>query len=429
MGTAAPKHRHTGWVWLLILAGIGFAGWHYRPAPAASAQRGAAAGRGGSGGPNAAPVPVVVAKATNRSIPLYLRNIGTVVPANTVSLHSRVDGQIVQVHFQEGQMVHQGDLLVDIDPRPYQAALAQAQGQLAHDTALYNDDQIDYQRYLTLYQQNIVAKQQLDSQAALVDEYKGAMASDQASIQTATLNLSYSKITAPVTGRIGFRQVDPGNIVHSSDSQAMAVITQVQPIAVLFTLPQQDLPQVYGELSAGRHPDVAAFDSTNTKLLAHGHLLTIDNAIDPSTGTFKLKAMFDNNDNALFPNQMVNARMQVGTATGLTVVPVAAVQRGPQGTYVYVVSPQNKVSVHSVAVQVTEGNDVGLSTGVAPGDTVVVDGADKLEEGSRVEASMARPAGPTASHPAAATAAAAEAATRGGRHHGVKPAKSVATDH
>lgn len=414
------RHRRTGWIWLLVLAAVGYAGWRYRPqapkTPAATA-----GGRGGRGGGGAgATVPVVVATALRADIPLYLRGLGTVTPANTVTVHTRVDGQIMEVHFQEGQIVHQGDLLVEIDPRPYQAALAQAQGQLAHDTALYNDDEIDYQRYQSLFNQNIVARQQLDSQAALVNEYKGAMASDQAAIDTARLNLAYSHITAPITGRIGLRLVDAGNIVHASDANGLAVITQVQPIAVLFTLPQEDLPQVYSELRAGQHADVAAFDSTNTKQLANGRLETIDNSIDPTTGTFKLKALFDNADNALFPNQFVNARMQVGTANGLTVVPPAAVQRGPQGTYVFVVSPQNSVSVHTINVQVSEGTQVGISSGIQPGDNVVVDGADKLQEGTKVEASLAN------GDPA--TSSAAASGTPHPRQHKSKRT-APATDH
>ncbi|MGH9481830.1 MAG: efflux RND transporter periplasmic adaptor subunit, partial [Terriglobales bacterium] len=366
------------------------------------------------------PVPVGAVRAAAGSIPIYLRNIGTVAAANTVALHARVDGEVIRVDFQEGQMVHQGDLMVEIDPRPYQASLAQTQGQLAHDTAVYNDDQIDFDRYQSLYKQNIIAKQQLDAQAALVSEYKGAMASDQAAIATATLNLGFCHITAPITGRIGLRQVDAGNVVHASDALGLAVITEVQPIAVLFALPQANLPQVYAALSAGAHPLVAAFDANNVKQLALGRLETIDNSIDAATGTFRLKALFDNADNALFPNQMVNARLQLGSDAGLAIVPPAAVQRGPQGTYVFVISPKSTVSLRDVTVQLTEGNQVGIGKGLAPGESVVVDGADSLEDGSRVEATYAAAADP---------AAAVRTATAPAAPRHPKPKSAVGADH
>jgi multidrug efflux system membrane fusion protein len=356
---------------------------------------------------------VVEATASKGSIPIYLRGIGTAAPALTVTLHSRVDGQIMSVHFTEGQFVHAGDLLVEIDPRPYEATLAQVQGTLAHDTALYNNAELDYQRYLTLYNQKIVSQQQMDTQSALVNEYKGAMAADQAAIETAKLNLTYSHVTAPIDGRIGLRLADPGNIVHANDTQGLAVITQVQPIAVLFSLPQEDLPQVYSQLRAGHHPPVVAFDSTNTKQLAVGDLLTIDNSIDATTGTFKSKAMFNNQDNALFPNQFVNARLEVGTDTGLTIVPPPAIQRGPQGTYVFVVSDDNTVTSRPVTVARTEGNLVGLSAGLRAGENVVVDGADKLQDGTKVAASMESTAAAAAPDGTSSTGTAAVAPAAG----------------
>ncbi|MGN6592953.1 MAG: MdtA/MuxA family multidrug efflux RND transporter periplasmic adaptor subunit [Terriglobales bacterium] len=401
-----------------MVAVLVFVGWHYRPAPARTAAAAGGRGRGGAAaagrGGAAAAVPVGVAVARSLAIPVYLRGIGTVTPANTVTLQSRVDGQIMAVHFQEGQMVHKGELLVEIDPRPYQAALAQAQGALARDTAILKNDQIDLDRYQSLFQQNIISRQQLDAQAALVAQYQGSISSDQAAIDTAKLNVQYARITAPIDGRIGLRQVDPGNIVHANSSTGLAVITQVQPIAVLFNLPQVDLPQVTSELNAGHHPEVAVLDSTNTKQLASGRLLTIDNAIDPTTGTFRCKALFDNRDNALFPSQFVNARMTMGQATGLAVVPPAAVQRGPQGTYVFVVNPNHTVTAHDVNVQITEGAEAGLSSGVQPGDTVVVDGADKLQDGTRVEIAGEKP------QPAAAPTPGAKPGRsgRGGRGRG-----------
>lgn len=411
---SGARRRRSVWIWLLIVAGIAYAGWHFRPV-ATSATPGAAGasaggGRGRGGG---APSVVVTALATRGSIPVYLRGIGTVTPANTVTVHSRVNGQIVGVHFNEGQVVHKGDLLLEIDPRPYQATLDQARGQLEHDTAVLNNDQLDYQRYLSLYQQSIVSKQQLDAQGALVNQYKGAIASDQAAIEAAQLNLAFCKIAAPITGRIGLRLVDAGNIIQANDTTGLAVITQVEPIAVLFSLPQANLPEVLSELRAGQHPAVDAYDSTNTKLLATGHLLTIDNSIDPSTGTFRAKAMFDNADNALFPNQFVNARMQVGSAQNLTIVPPAAIQQGPNGAYVFAVSPENRVSMHAVTVQLTEGNQAGLSAGLQPGVAVVVDGADKLQEGSRV--AIETPGGTGPSQNANAGAGRRSGGRRGGR--------------
>jgi multidrug efflux system membrane fusion protein len=382
------------WVWILVFLVAAYALWHYRPVAATSVPEGAGGGgRGGRGGGanGNAVVPVVAATVAKGNIPVYLRGIGNVTPAATVTLHSRVDGQILNVHFTEGQFVHQGDLLVEIDPRPYEAALAQAQGQLTHDTAVYTDDQADYQRFLNLYNQGLIAKQQLDAQAALVHEYEGAMASDNAAITTAKLNVSYSHVTAPISGRIGLRLVDPGNIAHANDTTGLAMITQVQPIAVLFSLPQESLQTVYAQLRAGQHPQVAAFDSANATQLALGTLLTIDDSIDATTGTFKCKAMFQNADNELFPNQFVNVRMLVGRDDDVAIVPPSAIQRGPQGTYVFVISPANTVNVRPVTVAVTEDNQVGVSSGLQANEKVVVDGADKLQDGTRIQQSGAAP--------------------------------------
>ncbi|MGH9476326.1 MAG: efflux RND transporter periplasmic adaptor subunit [Terriglobales bacterium] len=383
--SAAPRRHRHGWVWLLIILAVAFAAYRYRqlalPAPQAAAAGRGSAGRGAGGGPA---VPVVAVTAARASVPVFLRGIGSVTPNYTVTVHPLVGGQIEHVYFKEGQFVHPGDALLDVDPRPYQAALAQAEGQLAHDTALFQDDELDYQRYLSLYQQNIIARQQVDSQHALVNEYKGAMATDQAAIKAAQLNITYSHITAPIAGRLGLRLVDPGNVVQAGAQTSLVVITQVQPIAMLFNLPQQDLPQVYPLLLAGQHPVVDAFDSSNTQLLASGRLETIDNSIDPATGTFRCKAIFENADNQLFPSEFVNARMRVGSDSGLTVVPPAAIQRGPNGAFVFAVSAQNTVQVVPVKEKITEGNQVGLASGLDPGVPVVVDGADRLQDGTRV---------------------------------------------
>ncbi|MGH9465898.1 MAG: efflux RND transporter periplasmic adaptor subunit, partial [Terriglobales bacterium] len=312
------RRRGRGWIWLIIIAAVAYGGYRYRQI-ALPPPRAAAAGPGGHGGAaNAAGavVPVVAVAAAQGSVPVYLRGIGTVAPNFTVTVHPLVSGEIEHVYYREGQFVKPGDRLVDIDPRPYQAALAQAQGQLEHDTALYKDDELDYQRYLSLYQQNIAAKQQVDSQLALVSEYQGAMAADQAAIKAAQLNVTYSHITAPIAGRVGLRLVDLGNVVQAGAATSLVTITQVQPIAVLFNLPQEDLGRVYPLLLAGRHPEVDVFDSSNTRRLAAGRLETIDNTIDPTTGTFRCKALFNNADNALFPSQFVNARMLVDSDAG-----------------------------------------------------------------------------------------------------------------
>lgn len=376
-----PRQRR-GWVWLVIILAVGYGAYRYRQA-ALPAPRAAARGRGGPAGAGPT-VPVVAVTAAAGSVPVYLRGIGSVTPSFTVTVHPLVGGQIEHVFFREGQFVRPGDALLDIDPRPYEASLAQAEGQLAHDTALYQDDALDYQRYQSLYQQNIIAKQQVDSQQALVNEYKGAMAADQAAIKAAQLNITYSHVTAPIAGRIGLRLVDPGNVVQAGAQTSLVVITQVQPIAVLFNLPQEDLAQVYPLLLAGQHPRVDVFDGSNTQLLASGHLETIDNSIDPATGTFRCKALFDNADNKLFPSEFVNARLSVGSEAGLTVVPPAAIQRGPNGAYVFAVAAHNTVHVVPVVEKIAEGNQVGLASGLTPGTQVVVDGADRLQDGTRV---------------------------------------------
>ncbi|MGH9486228.1 MAG: efflux RND transporter periplasmic adaptor subunit [Terriglobales bacterium] len=417
-----PRRRKRGWIGLLILLAAGYGGYRYRQVALPPPQA-AGAGRGGANrAPAGAAVPVVAVTAAQRSVPVYLRGIGNVTPNFTVTVHPLVSGEIEQVYFREGQFVRPGQALFDIDPRPYQAALAQAQGQLAHDTALYHDDELDYQRYLSLYQQSIIAKQQVDSQLALVNEYKGAMAADQATIKAAQLNVTYSHITAPIAGRIGLRMVDPGNVVQAGAATSLAVITQVQPIAVLFNLPQEDLRLVYPLLLAGQHPEVDVFDNTNTKQLAAGRLETIDDAIDPTTGTFRCKALFDNADNQLFPSQFVNARMRVGTDAGLTVVPPAAIQRGPNGSYVFVITDAS-VHVQPVTEKITEGNEVGLASGLEPGAEVVVDGADRLQDGSRVRARVQ----PLAAPLTAEALGAAAPPVAGARPSAHTPAPAAAT--
>jgi multidrug efflux system membrane fusion protein len=328
---------------------------------------------------------VGVAKAEQRDVPVYLNGLGSVTAFNTVSLKSRVDGQLVQVNFKEGQYVKADELLALIDPRPYEVALSQAQAQLFRDQALLRDAQLNYQRFKDLLQQSgAMSQQQVDTQRALADQLEGAVRADQAAVDNAKLNLTYCKITAPISGRVGLRLVDVGNMVHATDTNALLVITQLQPIAVVFTLPEDNLP-VVSKRMAGTQLVVDAFDRDNTTKLASGKLLTIDNQIDQTTGTGKLKAVFENPDNSLWPNQFVNAHLQLELRKESTVVPAAAIQRGPQGTFVYGVKSDNTVEVRPVNVALTQGNVTVIASGIAPGDTVVTDGQDKLQNGARVE--------------------------------------------
>ena len=335
------------------------------------------------GGPPA--IPVAVAPAEQKDFPVYLSGLGSVQASNTVSLKSRVDGQIVQIAFREGQTVKQGDLLLVIDPRPYQVALEQAEAALARDQAQLKNAQLDYGRYQGLFKEGVISQQQYDAQRALVGQLEGTIKADQAAIDNAKLQLVYTRVTAPVSGRIGLRLVDIGNMVHASDTNPLLVVTQLQPIAVVFTLPEDVLPNVTKHMRSGPL-EVDAYSRDDTTKIAAGKLLTIDNQIDQTTGTAKLKAMFDNVDTALFPNQFVNARLLLETKKGATVVPAAAIQRGPQGTtFAYVVKPDKTVEVRPVKVALTQGNFAVVASGVTPGEQVVTDGQDKLQGGSRVE--------------------------------------------
>jgi membrane fusion protein, multidrug efflux system len=336
-------------------------------------------------------VPVSVATAEQRNMPYYLSGLGNVTAYYTVSVKSRVDGELTEVKFKEGQFVNKGDLLAVIDPRPYQVQLEQAQAQLFKDQASLSDAKLNLQRYRDLlHNSGAMSQQQVDTQASLVDQLDGQVRTDQAMIDNVKLQLIYCHITSPVSGRIGLRLVDPGNIVHAADTNAMFVITQLQPIAVIFTLPEDDLPQVASHMKSGALT-VEAYNRDNQNKLATGTLETIDNQIDTTTGTGRLKAVFENKDNQLWPNQFVNCRLLLETRKDSTVIPAAAIQRGPQGTYVFIAKPDNTATIEPVKVSFTQDNLSVIASGVVPNDVVVVDGQDKLQDGSKIE--LRQPAG------------------------------------
>jgi multidrug efflux system membrane fusion protein len=330
------------------------------------------------------PTPVVVAPVRTRDVGVYITGLGSVTPLNTVTVHSRVDGQLLTVTFREGQLVRVGDLLAEIDARPFEAQLTQFQGQLTRDQALLENARLDLTRYETLTNTDAIPEQQVDTQRSLVRQYEGAVENDRGLIQSVQVQLAYCRITSPISGRVGLRQVDPGNIVHAADANGIVVITQLQPIAVIFTIPEDSIPAVLDRMARGTAVPVDAWDREQRHKLAGGTLLTIDNQVDPSTGTVKLKATFPNADGRLFSSQFVNARLLLDVKPHAAVVPAVAVQRGTGGSFVYVMTPEQTVTVHPVTVGVPDGDDVAIDAGLKPGERVVVDGADRLREGTRV---------------------------------------------
>src|SRR5215469_8698767 len=382
-----PRRRRSPFrplLWLLlIVAIIGAAVWYF-PRPQPQPKNG---GRPAAG----APVPVSVAPVEKGDMPVTLSQLGTVTPLATVTVKTQISGYLTEVAFQEGQMVKKGDFLAQIDPRPYQVALEQAEAQLAKDQALLQNARVDLQRYNTLVAQNSIARQTRDTQVSLVAQYEATVKSDQAQIDAQKLNLTYCHIISPVTGRVGLRQVDAGNYVQTSDPNGIVVVTQLQPISVIFTMSEDNLPAVMKQVHGGASLSVTAYDRTGNTELGKGRLETVDNQIDTTTGTVKLRATFDNEQETLFPNQFVNVRLLVNTLKDADIVPTAAIQHGDPGSFVYVVKPDQTAAVQTVKLGPGDGQHIAVLEGLKPGQKVVVDGSDRLREGAKV--TLARAAG------------------------------------
>jgi membrane fusion protein, multidrug efflux system len=341
-------------------------------------------GKGGRGGGAQMTIPVAVAKAEVRDLPILLNGLGSVEAFNTVAVKSRIDGQLVKVNVKEGQEVKQGELLAEIDPRPYEVQLSQTQATLFKDQAALRDARLNLERFQQLYKDGVIPKQQFDTQGSLEAQLDGAVRADQAQVDSVKLNLAYTRITAPVSGRIGLRQIDMGNIVHAADPNGLFVITQLQPIAVIFSLPQDNLQAVSQHMNKGRLV-VDAYSRDDQTKIATGSLTTIDNQIDTTTGTGKLKAVFENRDRSLWPNQFVNVHLLLEVRKNNIVVPSAAIQRGPQGTYVFAVKPDKTAEMRNVTASISQGNFTAISQGLQSGEIVVTDGQDKLQPGTKVE--------------------------------------------
>jgi len=382
---AKPRRRWLWWLIVIALALAAFFWWNaHRKSAAAAKTASAKKGRGAAGGT----VPVVAAQAQKGNIGVYVSGLGAITPIYTVTVKSRVDGELIAVHFKEGDLVNKGDPLIEIDPRPYNAVMVQAAGALERDRALLANARVDLTRYTTLVAQEAVPEQQLATQRALVQQYEGTITNDQGVLDAAKVNVDYCHITSPINGIVGLRLVDPGNIVHATDTTGMLVITQIQPISVIFTISEDQLPAVLQKVRAGQKLTVDAWDRDSKKKLATGTLDTIDNLIDQTTGTLKFRAVFDNKNRALYPNQFVNARLLQQEKTGVTLIPSAAIQRNTNDTYVWLVKPDNTVTARSIKLGTTEGDQSEITSGLQPGDKVVMTGVDKLEEGSKVNPSL-----------------------------------------
>jgi len=383
------ERKRRWWVWLLVLALLAYAAYRIRKGMVApqAATVSAPAGRPAR---DFGAVPVVAVQAAKGDIGVYLTGLGAVTPIHTVAVKSQIAGYLMQVLYKEGQIVKQGDALAEIDPRPYQVMLENAEAGLLRDQANLDNAKVDLKRYQTLVPVRAVPEQQLATQEALVKSYEGIVKVDQAQIDTAKLDLVYCHITAPITGRVGLRLVDPGNYVTPADATGLVVITQIEPISVIFTLAEDQLPAIMERMQAGARLRVEAYDREMTTRIAQGWLETIDNQIDPTTGTFKLRANFDNHDGKLFPNEFVNAKLLVEEKTGVTLVPSAAVQRNSQQTYVFLVKPDSSVTVKKITIGTVEGDQSEITSGLAPGDSVVMTGVDRLQEGTKVRYQKSR---------------------------------------
>lgn len=405
MSTRHPVMKKSLIVLVVIAAAVGgYYWWQHAAEPQADQQSGARAprgkGKGGADGARRPLAPVQAASATSQSVPQYLSGLGTVTAANTATVRSRVNGDLLAIHFTEGQQVKAGDLLAEVDPRPYQVALTQAQGQLAKDQATLANARRDLARFEKLAKSSLVSQQELDTQRSLVSETLGTLKADQGSVASAQLNLTYSRITAPIAGRVGLKQVDVGNYVTSGDTTGIVVITQTQPIDVVFTLAENNISQILQAQKSGEPLLVEAWDRSNQALIASGKLLSLDNQIDVTTGTIKIKARFDNQDDALFPNQFVNVRLKVNTLQDAVVIPAAALQMGNEGHFVWVVNSENKVSKKSVIAGLQDSQKVVISAGLEAGERVVTDGLDRLTEGAKVEIVAAQSTAPRSSRAA-----------------------------
>ncbi|HMD71960.1 MAG TPA: MdtA/MuxA family multidrug efflux RND transporter periplasmic adaptor subunit [Bryobacteraceae bacterium] len=389
-----PGKSKRGWIWLVVVAVAVAGAYHYWPkgadASGGASPPGASGGRSGRG---AGLAPVVAAKVRRGNIGVYVTGLGTVTPINTITIKSRVDGQLMKVNYQEGELVHEGDPLIEIDTRPYQVQLDMAEGQLMRDQALLDNAKVDLDRYQTLLQQNAIPEQTLATQKSLVAQLTGTVTSDRSQIDSARLNLTYCHITAPITGRVGLRLVDSGNIIHASDAGGLLVITQVQPISVVFSIVEDKLPEVLRRWHAGQSLPVEIWDRADEHKIGTGTLKTVDNQIDPTTGMIRLRADLPNADESLFPDQFVNVRLLVQEKQGVTLVPSAAVQRTTSTTYVYLVKPDSTVTVRNLVEGVSEGEDTEVTDGLAPGDVVVMAGVDRLNEGAKVAVQFAAEGG------------------------------------
>ena len=386
------RPRKYGWLWLVMLILLVVSVYFYVHSHAAPSNAATTAGAfaGSTTGRNAGAIPVVLAQARKGDIGVYFTGLGAVTPIYTVTVKSQISGYLMQVLYKEGQIVRKGDVLAEIDLRPYQVMLEQAQAGLARDEANLENAKVDLARYQTLAPLKAIPEQQLATQQALVKSDAAVVQTDQAQIDNAKLDLIYCHIIAPITGRVGLRLIDPGNYVSANDSSGLVVITQIQPISVIFTLPEDQLPAILSQMHAGVRLNVEAFDPKMTRKIGQGVLSTLDNQIDPTTGTVKLRATFDNQSGSLFPNQFVNARLLVQEKKGVTLIPTATIQRNVQITYVYLVVPPTSakpdltVTVRNITGGTSEGDETEVTSGLNPGDQVVMTGVDKLQEGSKI---------------------------------------------